>query len=173
MAEYTFPRDDTALTDLREEAKEEFAATRRLLERYPEEHADWKPHEKSMSLVQLASHVADLPEFGRAILQDDDWDFETKPFSNATARTREEILALFEQRAREATAGLEALNGVTADAEWRLRKGDVVFFTGRRRPLVRRWMLYHMAHHRGQLTVYYRLLGIPVPGMFGPSADEM
>ena len=151
---------------------EELAATRRVLERYPEEHADWRPHEKSMTLVQLASHVANLPHFGEEISRSAVFDFATTPFVSPTARTRAEILELFDQRSAASRKAIEGLDVDSLRATWTLRDGEVVYASGPRVFYIRRFMLSHIVHHRAQLTVYYRLLGVPVPGVYGPSADD-
>ena len=151
----------------------ELALTRRLLERFPEEHADWKPHEKSMTLARLASHVAELPYFGEIIATKPEWnttaDGRVQPL---VARTAEELLAGFDARAEKLRAGIRALQADRLGDEWRFRNGDVVFFGGKRGELLRRFFVSHTAHHRGQLSVYYRMLDVPVPGLYGPSADE-
>jgi uncharacterized damage-inducible protein DinB len=155
-----------------EDLDAELASTRRLLERFPDEHADWKPHEKSGSLATLAAHVAQLPNFAVTIVETPELDMAARPPARPTARTREEILAQFDDNAARARASIGAMDFASSRETWSLRMGDRVFFTGQRGPLVRRFLLSHIAHHRGQLTVYYRLLGVPVPGMYGPSADD-
>jgi uncharacterized damage-inducible protein DinB len=160
---------DTHFDDL----EAEFAATRRLLERYPAEHAGWKPHEKSMSLGALASHVATLPDFAMYMLAGDEHDMATTPYTPFIAHSAAELVARFEEaagRARAAVAG--AAPGRMGD-RWKLRMGEQVFIDDRRGRVLRQHLVSHAAHHRGQLTVYYRLLGVPVPGLYGPSADDM
>lgn len=150
----------------------ELAATRRMLERFPEEHADWKPHDKSMTLARLATHVAELPHFGTAIALKPEWNVEVDRFERRHGRTRAEILEIHDKAAVVAREALASLDAASLDHEWRMRKGDTVFLSGTRGPLLRRLLFSHVAHHRGQLSVYYRMLGIPVPGMYGPSADD-
>ena len=150
----------------------ELAMSRKMLERYPDEHADWKPHEKSNTLAQLATHVAELPQFGAAIASKPEWNADVDKFERRHARTRDEILALHDRSAEIARQALAALDAPSLEHEWKMRKGDMVFFGGRRGPLLRRMLFSHIAHHRGQLSVYYRMLGVPVPGMYGPSADD-
>jgi len=159
---------DSAFADV----DEEFATTRRVLERYPEEHADWRPHEKSTTLVQLAAHVAMLPHFGESIAAGTEFDFATTPYVPPTARTRAEILELFDRHSASARAALASLDSEAMRATWTLRAGEKVFASGPRSYHLRRLMLSHIIHHRAQLTVYYRLLGVPVPAVYGPSADE-
>lgn len=159
---------DTLFADL----AEEFAATRRMLERYPDDHAAWRPHEKSGSLGELASHVASLPHFGQVIAQGPEYDFAKTPYVAPTARTRAELLELFDRNAAAASEAINSLGVAALLANWTMRDGDTVYASGQRALYIRRFMLSHIAHHRGQLTVYYRLLGVPVPGTYGPSADE-
>jgi uncharacterized damage-inducible protein DinB len=155
-----------------EDLDAELASTRRLLDRFPDEHADWRPHEKSGTLAQLAAHVAQLPNFGATIAELPELDMATRPPARPTARTRDEILALFDGNAERAKRAIDGLDYAAIDGTWRLRAGEQVYFSGKRGHLLRRFLLSHIAHHRGQLTVYYRLLGVPVPGMYGPSADD-
>lgn len=150
----------------------EFAATRRVLERYPQEHGAWKPHEKSMTLEQLARHVAGIPMLARIVLETDEFDRATTSFPTFTASSAAEMVALFE---RTSAALRDAVNATSAEAlgrEWKMRAGEQVFVSGQKAALVRRLGLTHLAHHRGQLTVYYRLLGVSVPSTHGPTADE-
>ena len=158
---------DTHFDDL----EAEFASTRRLLERFPAEHADWKPHEKSMSLAALASHVATLPIFGYFMMAGDSHDMATSP-RPAVGRTAEELLALFDQSAAQAREALAGASHEHMGTQWQLKMGDQVFLQDRRGKLMRQHLVSHAAHHRGQLTVYYRMLGVPVPGLYGPSADD-
>ncbi|HEY0780518.1 MAG TPA: DinB family protein [Gemmatirosa sp.] len=163
---------DTVLDRHFDDLDAEFAATRRLLERFPAEHADFKPHEKSMSLAVLASHVATLPQFAALMLNSDEHDMAATPSKPEVGRTAAELLAMFDRSsaaAREAVANAE--HGRLGD-RWKLRMGEMVFIDDRRGKVLRQHLVSHAAHHRGQLTVYYRLLGVPVPGMYGPSADE-
>ncbi len=169
-----FPTDQVVpVSRLFADLDQEFAATRRLLENHPDGHDDWRPHEKSMTLAALAAHVASLPRLAHLMATEPEWNAETRPYVPPSARTRDELLALFDETsaaAKEAITGL----GATALAEpWRMRNGDIVYFEGTRGALLRRFLVSHTAHHRGQLTVYYRLLGARVPGLYGPSADEM
>ena len=150
----------------------EFATTRRVLERYPEGHADWRPHEKSMTLVQLAAHVANIPRFGVSIAESPEFDFATSPYAPPTARTRAEILDLFDERSASARKAVGSLGADAMRTDWTLRFGDKIIATDTRAAQLRRLMLSHIIHHRGQLTVYYRLLDVPVPSVYGPSADE-
>ena len=151
----------------------ELAATRKMLERFPSEHADWKPHAKSMSLFELATHVAELPAFGAAIASKPEWVAGVDKFERVMGRTPEELLAILDNAAEVCRRALGALDPQSLDHVWRMRKGDMVFVEGARGLLLRRLLFSHIAHHRGQLGVYYRMLDVPVPGMYGPTADGM
>jgi uncharacterized damage-inducible protein DinB len=149
----------------------EHGATRRFLERYPDGKGEWRPHERSRSLAQLATHVADIVNRGVAVLETDGMDVGTRQ-PIAPMDSARELLAHFE-------AGLARLNAALAAADfehlakpWALRRDGRVLIEHSRRILLRQMMMSHLVHHRAQLTVYYRLLGVPVPGAYGPSADD-
>lgn len=150
----------------------EFATTRRVLDRYPDEHSNWRPHEKSMTLGELASHLANLPRFGANVAESAEFDFATTPYERPTARTRSDILDLFDLRSAAARKAVDSLDANAMRGNWKLRFGDHIIASDTRAAQIRRLMLSHMIHHRAQLTVYYRLLDIPVPSVYGPSADE-
>jgi uncharacterized damage-inducible protein DinB len=149
----------------------EMGTTRRLLERVPDDRLAWKPHEKSMALGELATHLGNIPNWGQAILTDTAFDMAQAP-PNLTARpSRADVLALFD----EATGRTRALMDRT-DAEyvvkWTLKRGDQVIFVMPRIAVFRSFVINHTVHHRGQLSVYLRINGIPLPPIYGPSADE-
>ena len=162
----------TVLAHHFDDLEAEFAATRRLLERFPAEHADFKPHEKSMSLAVLASHVATLPNFAAMMLNSDEHDMGATPYKPEVGRTADELIAMFDRSAESARAAVEGAQHERLGDRWKLRMGEMVFIDDRRGKVLRQHLVSHAAHHRGQLTVYYRLLGVPVPGMYGPTADE-
>jgi uncharacterized damage-inducible protein DinB len=151
--------------------EQEMATTRRLLDRVPDEHWDWKPHEKSMTLGRLAGHLAELTYLAASVVRDDTFDVATAERPPAPAN-REEMLRSFDQ----GVAGLVAtVNGAPADAwgqTWSLLAGGQVFISMPRAAALRLMGISHPIHHRGQLSVYLRLLGIPLPSVYGPTADE-
>lgn len=155
------------------EIKHEAASTKRILERVPEGKFDWKPHEKSMSLGRLASHVAELPGFLHSILTMDDFDFAKGHYKPSHANTREELMNVFQEKLDEVVQTLQDTSDEKMQANFTLRSGDHVFATVPRKVAVRSMALNHLIHHRGQIAVYLRLLDVPVPGLYGPSADEM
>jgi uncharacterized damage-inducible protein DinB len=149
----------------------EYAATRRILERYPDGKGSWRPHERSRSLDQLATHVADIIYRGVAVLETDGMELGSRP-QLPLMDSAHDLLAHFE-------AGLARFTSVLASADfdnlaqpWALRRDGRVLIQHPRRILLRQMMMSHLVHHRAQLGVYYRLLGVPVPGAYGPSADD-
>jgi uncharacterized damage-inducible protein DinB len=150
----------------------ELARTRRILERYPQGNDDWRPHEKSMPIGRLAVHLATLPSFAKTMLESDELDFATRPYSPPKFRTADDLVAIFDATVAEMRPMLTAADGASLAAVWTLRAGSQVILSGRKGALIRETMISHIVHHRAQLGVYYRLLGVPVPGLYGPSADE-
>lgn len=146
--------------------------TRKMLSRFPDEHADWKPHEKSYTLSRLASHVAELPKFLEWILQQNDLDITALTGPRPDFKNREELLAFYEGQVETGRQALQAATNESLMETWTFRAGERVVFQGTRYSAVRNWMANHQIHHRGQLSVYFRLLDVPVPGMYGPSADD-
>ncbi|GLC23623.1 DinB family protein [Roseisolibacter agri] len=150
----------------------ELRTTRRLLERVPADKADWKPHAKSMSLGRLAAHLAELPAFAMAILKTDQLDFAKGEYVPVPFETTEQVLGVFDERAAQMQAVVDGADWDALAKSWTLRSGDHVLLQGPKGTLLRSLGLSHIAHHRGQLAVYLRLLDVPVPSIYGPSADE-
>jgi uncharacterized damage-inducible protein DinB len=154
------------------EYDQEIATTRRVLERVPLDKADWKPHEKSMSMAKLANHLRDMAAWMTPTIQMDSLDIGPDFVPPPPATNTKELLSSFDKAAAE---GREALAGVSDDAmmkPWSLLMGGKAVFTMPRIACVRGMILNHIIHHRGQLSVYLRLNDIPVPAIYGPSADE-
>jgi uncharacterized damage-inducible protein DinB len=149
----------------------EMKTTRKLLERVPADKFTWAPHDKSMALGRLASHVAEMPSWvtGTVQLEFMDIDASYKPW---IAASRDELLSKFDSYAAEAGQALSGATDEHLDKRWALRSGGQELFAAPREEVIRTWVLNHMIHHRGQLSVYLRLLEIPVPSIYGPSADE-
>jgi uncharacterized damage-inducible protein DinB len=155
------------------ELKHESSLTRKMLERVPLDKKGWKPHEKSMTLGRLASHIADLTHWISDIIHIDDFDFTRDfNFSPHTAATSEELLEIFQTTLDKAITDLSNVDEKELEKNWTVRRGEQVLFTTPKKISIRNWTMNHMIHHRGQLSVYLRLLDVPVPGMYGPSADE-
>ncbi|HTX41470.1 MAG TPA: DinB family protein [Acidobacteriaceae bacterium] len=156
---------------LRLEFDEEAASTRKMLERVPEASLGWKPHEKSMTLGRLASHVADLPNRCAAIVDHDELvrPVNYTPFAAGSAK---ELVERFDSASAEARRALGELGDEQLAATWTIKFGERTIASLPRAMALRRVFLDHLIHHRGQLSVYLRLLDVPVPGMYGPSADD-
>jgi uncharacterized damage-inducible protein DinB len=159
---------ESLAAELQQEAK----TTRRLLERVPEESFGWKPHEKSMPLGRLAAHVAELPELILPALTQDELDFGSGDFKPFEPRTNAELLEKFDRNISAAAEALQKQPDERMGDSWKLRSGDHVLFEMPRALVVRFVGLNHVIHHRGQLSVYLRLLDVPLPSIYGPSADE-
>ena len=158
----------TLLAELEDEAK----STRRLLERVPMDRLDWAPHARSMTLGQLALHVAQVPGTFAHILAGDAVDFSTVDFGAPAGGDARDVLEILDESVCEARRWLAGLDDAQAGAAYRARVGPVELFTVPRHVLVRSLMFNHWYHHRGQLTVYLRLLDVPLPPLYGPTADE-
>ncbi len=155
------------------EFDQEMAATRPLLERVPMERGEFTPHPRSTRLDQLATHVARLPFFTEMVFQGDGFDFATTDRSQwGPVATHAELLALFEAKRQAARAALERADEEALAATWTLRSGEEVWLSEPRWLVHRRLMMNHLVHHRAQLGVYLRLLEVPIPGIYGPSAVE-
>lgn len=150
----------------------EIENTRRILERIPEDKPAWKPHDKSMPIGRLAVHVARLPMFGSTILNTDELDMATAKFPPLVFEGRARLLAQLEQTSAETRRALESASDEHLLKKWKLRFGEQIFGDGPRIVLYRTMFFNHLIHHRGQLSVYLRLNEVPVPGIYGPSADE-
>ena len=151
----------------------EMATTRRLLERLPEAELAWKPHEKSMSLGHLASHLANLPFWCSEVLESQHYDLATAPDQRPQqAASRDAILREFDAKVAAARASLIARTDAELLQPWTLRRGSHEIFTMPRISAIRSFVMNHSIHHRGQLSVYLRLKGVPLPAMYGPTADE-
>jgi len=156
------------------ELQHEAANTRKMLERVPLEKATWKPHEKSRALANLALHVAQNYSWVERIMNNDDFDM-AKPNAFPThepPKTSKELLDMFDNNVATATKALEKANDETLMKGWKFRAGDQVFIDLPKAAAIRSMAFNHHIHHRGQLSVYLRDLNVPVPGMYGPSADE-
>ena len=152
----------------------EMASARRTLERIPEDKLAWKPHEKSMSMGRLAGHVAELPSMGVRVMQSDSFDVGSRPagFRPLVAESQKHVLEAFDKNVAEARAAMASASDTEWAKNWTLAMGEKKFYDGPRVGALRRMMMHHIIHHRAQLGVYLRLNGVPVPSVYGPSADE-
>jgi uncharacterized damage-inducible protein DinB len=156
------------LSELENEAK----ITRTCLERIPAEKFHWAPHEKSMPMGRLASHVAEMFGWTETACKADVLDFSTFDYKPFEPHTTEELVKFFDDHVAKARAVLAETSDDTMMTEWTMRNGETVYFKMPKVAVVRGIILNHIIHHRGQLSVYLRLNDIPVPSIYGPSADE-
>ncbi len=154
------------------ELKYEGSLTRKMLERVPLDKKEWRPHAKSMTLGRLATHVAEIPHWISRIITIDDWDFAVQGFTSHTASSSGELVQIFQEKLDKAISDLEKMKDEDFDKTWIVRRGDQMRNELVKKIAIRGWGFSHLIHHRGQLSVYLRLLDVPVPGMYGPSADE-
>ena len=156
---------------LKKELEQEAAITRKMLQRVPADKLDWKPHDKSMTMKQLTVHIAELPSWVKMALTTTELDFAKMDYTPTPVGDTEELLSIFERSYKE---GWESLNSATEEdllPEWTLRSGEQVFMVMSKYEVIRH-SVAQTIHHRAQLGVYLRLLNIPIPGSYGPSADE-
>ena len=149
----------------------EMTTTRKVLERVPEDKFDWKPHAKSFSLGALAAHVAALPTWGVEALTRSEIDIAGgQPPAAPASKTG--LMAAFDENAAAARSALAGKTDGELLATWTLKRGGKAIFSMPKAAVLRSFVLSHLIHHRGQLSVYLRLLDVPVPSIYGPSADE-
>jgi uncharacterized damage-inducible protein DinB len=158
------------------EFDQEMAGTRKELERVPDGKLDWRPHPKSMLLGRLASHLAELPSWGQFTMELTELDIapvgQPVPKANNLG-TRADILALFDQSAAAARKAIAGSADAAFMVPWTLKQGGATIFTLPRIAVIRSMVMNHVIHHRAQLGVYLRLLDIPLPRLYGPTADDM
>jgi uncharacterized damage-inducible protein DinB len=152
----------------------EMGTTRRLLERVPEADLGWKPHAKSFSLGQLAAHIANIPTWVTSIVGLEVFDLAT--LDNESRGKQPEsvaaILKTFDENTKKARATIDEQTDPALFARWMLKQGDQEIFTMPKIAVLRSFIMNHMIHHRGQLSVYLRLRDVPLPAIYGPTADE-
>lgn len=154
------------------EMQHEAQTTRKCLERIPAEKFDWKPHEKSMSMGTLASHIAEMFGWTPPTLRNLELDFSKIDYKPYEPPTTADLLDFFDKQVDEAIEALKNTPDEVFLENWTLRNGDQVFFTLPKVGVMRGFVMNHIVHHRGQLTVYMRLNDIAVPSIYGPTADE-
>ncbi len=154
------------------ELQQEAASTRKMLERVPEKSFSWKPHEKSMTLGDLSHHVAEIPEWVSVSVEKDELDFAKSNYVPKEATTTEALLKLFDEKVKNAVECLKNASDEKLMGNWTMKNGEKVYFTMPKTAVVRYFVLNHAVHHRGQLSVYLRLLDVPLPSIYGPTADE-
>jgi len=150
----------------------EMTTTRKVIERVPEDKFDWKPHAKSFSLGALATHLANLPTWGTETLTKSEIDLPAAQPPLAALPSKIELMAVFDRNVAAARAALAGKTDAELLAIWSLKRGGKTLFSMPKTAVLRSFVLSHVIHHRGQLSVYLRLLDVPVPSIYGPSADE-
>ena len=152
----------------------EMAVTRKVLERVPDGQFEWKPHQKSMSLGQLAQHVATIPTWGKVSMSQDSYDLanDQRPGRAGQLPTRNDILSLFDRNVSDARSALVGKGDGEMMAQWTLKRGAHTIFSMPKASVWRSFVMNHLIHHRAQLGVYLRMHDIPLPSVYGPSADE-
>lgn len=150
----------------------EMGVTRRVLERIPDDRFSWQPHSKSMTFGRLATHVAEIPRWVQTIVRDSVFEMNLEHFEPKTAASRAELLKSFDESVATARALVAPMTDAQFAATWTLRSGGHDVLTLPKAAVFRSFVLNHLIHHRGQLSVYLRLTGVPVPSIYGPSADE-
>lgn len=153
----------------------ESSTTRRVIERIPADKYGWKPCEKSNSIGWVVNHLAEIPGWVVGTFESDVWDIHPaggEPYQSPALTTPEAVLALFDENVRTAIASLSKASDDDLKRTWSLASGGNVMLSCTKADVMRYWVLNHSVHHRGILSVYMRLTGIPVPSIYGPSADE-
>ncbi len=162
------PVKDIAFGDL----QRELAVMRRVLERLPEEHFAWKPHEKSMHLGRLAMHVATLPQWMLTTIQQDALDMSSPPQMRMEPNDKADLLRTFDHHVEELNRAMADLDDATLAKTWSLKQGEKTLHSDTKAKILRVWCVNHMVHHRGQLCLYLRMLNVPVPAVYFNSTDE-
>jgi uncharacterized damage-inducible protein DinB len=153
------------------ELEQEARITRKMLQRVPDDKYDWRPHQKSMTIRQLATHVAELPSWVSLTLTTPELDFGIHPYQPEEINNTTELMDYFEKTLADGKAHLARASDDQLSENWTYRNGDQIYFSHPKDEVIR--MTYNqIVHHRAQLGVYLRLLNIPIPGSYGPSADE-
>jgi uncharacterized damage-inducible protein DinB len=166
-------RRELAIKDsLLPEFDQEMAATRRVLERLPEPSFGWRPHDRSYDLGGLATHLAQIPHWGASILKHEAHDLPTAGPASTALTSVTAVLDRFDRHVTEVRTALVAAPDGLLLAPWALRRGRHLILSAPRIAALRSFVLHHTIHHRGQMTVYLRVLGVPLPPLYGPTADE-
>ena len=150
----------------------EMAVARKVLERVDQRQFGWKPHEKSMSLGRLATHVAEIPMWGSTILNDAEFNMVSGSYKPTVCETTAEVVALFDEQVKKIRAILDTKSDAELTSTWEFKSDGALVFAMPRVAAWRGWVMNHLIHHRGQLSVYLRQTGSAVPSIYGPSADE-
>jgi uncharacterized damage-inducible protein DinB len=161
----------TIIDALQRELEAEALTTRKMLACVPADKFDWQPHPKSMMLRRLATHVAELPSWISMTLTTSELDFANNPYTPEPISSTEELLAYFEKSLEDGREHLKNAEEEQLSEDWTLRNGEQILSTSSKYDVIRMAMS-QIIHHRAQLGVYLRLLDVPIPGSYGPSADD-
>jgi len=162
----------STINPLLKELDQEAQTTRKMLERVPTAYFTWQPHRKSMSIKQLATHIAELPGWVTMAVTTDQLDFANNPYQQEEVNNTHDLLAYFERSLEAGRNHLAAAKETTLEETWTLRNGGEILHVSTKGEIIR--LAYcQIVHHRAQLGVFLRLLDIPIPGSYGPSADEL
>jgi uncharacterized damage-inducible protein DinB len=162
----------TQISLIQKELEREAVTTRKMLALVLAEKFDWKPHPKSMVMMNLATHIAELPTWVSMVLNTDELDFAANEYKPTIVKDNAELMELFEKSLADGLSLLDDSKENLLAKTWTLRMGEQILTTGSKADMIRH-ALSQIIHHRAQLGVYLRLLDIPIPGSYGPSADEM
>lgn len=154
------------------EIKHESAGTKRMIQAVPAESFEWRPHAKSMKLKTLATHIVGLADWPELIAKMDELDLAGDTLKNIDVKTNDDLVAELEQRTQKSIEALQSFNDEDLNEIWTLKAGDRLILQLPKAVAIRSMALNHLYHHRAQLSVYLRLLDIPIAGLYGPSADE-
>ena len=161
----------SVIQTLLKEMDNEAQTTRKMLERIPDDKYSWKPHPKSMTVEQLSTHIAELPTWISMVLTTSELDFASSPYEPRHIGSTKDLLKLFEDSLTDGRSHLSKATEKDLEPNWTLRNGHQVYSVNSKAEVIR--MTYcQIVHHRAQLGVFLRLLNIPIPGSYGPSADE-
>lgn len=161
------------MDELLKELQWESEKTRKALSRIPDDKFAWKPHEKNRPLGKLASHIAELPGWIPFVLREKELDFNNPvTFLGHSFDNKKDLMDFFDSTLSEAKKALQEGKNKELKKEWFIRKGDVILVKATKGDIIRRMSFNHVVHHRAQLGLYYRLLNVPVPATYGPSAEE-
>ncbi len=160
------------MQQFQKEFEEELVTTRKILSIVPNDRYDWKPHPKSMSIRQLATHIAELPSWIGLTFNTNELDFAVSEYKPKEINDTKSLVEYFEENAKDGRAQLAIGKEETLGEPWTMRNGEEIFFTKTKADVIR-ITFSQIIHHRAQLGVFLRLLDVPIPGSYGPSADDM
>jgi uncharacterized damage-inducible protein DinB len=162
---------DIIIPFFEKQMKEEVASTRKMLQIIPDDKYDWQPHQKSMTVRRLATHIAELPGWIPMAIQTDVLDFAVADYKPTPIDNTKDLLVIFEENMKNAFEAISKTSDVYLQNPWTMKNGKEIYFTITKEDVIR-MAISQMIHHRAQMGVFLRLLDIPIPGPYGPSADE-